>query len=599
MDISRESLRKRSSISLAAMNPARPWNESLTPLASDQSKDSLRKRPSVSVTAVNKADDESLSDAVVSPRLSIWQRYFCRPIVLASSARATTTWVDAQSTEVNLAPTTSTRYFSFLAVGSVVSLVFVGMLLGGVLALALALTLGRNSQYHNGTVQTVTPTTSINLHASSSGVLSSEASSTGVPPIVSNESRHSMTSQTMFHTFSPASSLTTSVVPKATPAGSAAATSTVNPTSSASADLQAFSISEAPIRLAVLANFPDPSIYWSSTDSLWYAFGTNDGAGILQANPSSEILNGANLQLATSPDFESWTLLPAAADPLPTPGAWARAGTGIIAASATKPLPYANVWCPDVLYNPDTSSFILYYSALSSSASVHCIGAATASTIRGPYTPLASALACPLSLGGAIDPAGFIEPTDGSFHVVYKVDGNSRGNGGECGNTVAPQVDTPLVLQTMLKDGITPDPAIAPITLLSRSAEDGPLVEAPGLVKVASVYYLFYSSGCTRSSDYTVRYATATSLTGPYTRASQTLLATGSHNLTAPGSVSVRYANASSVGQASSSETSGWTIALHGRTFTAEGGVRAMFTSGLEFNTAKRSVRLVEAGVVA
>lgn len=77
----------------------------------------------------------------------------------------------------------------------------------------------------------------------------------------------------------------------------------------------------------------------------------------------------------------------------------------------------------------------MYYSASTTQdASKHCVGAATSTNVLGPYTPVGdAALFCDLSVGGAIDAAGFND--DGQRYVVYKVDGNSLGNGGACMNT--------------------------------------------------------------------------------------------------------------------------------------------------------------------
>lgn len=77
---------------------------------------------------------------------------------------------------------------------------------------------------------------------------------------------------------------------------------------------------------------------------------------------------------------------------------------------------------------------MLYYSAsVASDPSKHCVGAATSNYILGPYVPMPETLFCDLSRGGAIDAAGYEE--NGQRYVVYKVDGNSIGNGGDCGNT--------------------------------------------------------------------------------------------------------------------------------------------------------------------
>lgn len=183
----------------------------------------------------------------------------------------------------------------------------------------------------------------------------------------------------------------------------------------------------------------------------------------------------------------------------------------------------------------------MYYTANTADGATHCVGAATSAAPQGPYTPLAAALACPRAQGGAIDPAGFAD-TDGTLYVVYKVDGNSIGHGGNCNNGVAPLVPTPIMLQRMAADGVTP--AGSPVQILDRGDADGPLVEAPSLVKVGGVYLLFFSSNCYAGALYDVSYATATSVGGPYTKQTAPnapLLQTGTPyaNLFSPGGLDV------------------------------------------------------------
>jgi len=155
---------------------------------------------------------------------------------------------------------------------------------------------------------------------------------------------------------------------------------------------------------------------------------------------------------------------------------------------------------------------VLYYSATDAAQTAqHCIGTVTSSSVLGPYTAADSPLACPLSAGGAIHPSGFTD-TDGTHYVVYKVDGNSIGHGGVCGNTDAPIVPTPLMLQQLAADSVT---AVGdPIQLLDRDDADGPLVEAPNLTLVNGVYFLFFSSNCYSTPQYDVSYATASSVKG-------------------------------------------------------------------------------------
>lgn len=120
----------------------------------------------------------------------------------------------------------------------------------------------------------------------------------------------------------------------------------------------------------------------------------------------------------------------------------------------------------------------MYYSALSNAdPSKHCFGAATSTSITGPYTPEDDYIACPLDQGGAIDPDGFID-SDGTMYVVYKVDGSNLDNGN---GTIHP---TPIMLQALEPDGVTPTGE--PIKLLDRDASDGILIEAPSLVRSES-----------------------------------------------------------------------------------------------------------------
>lgn len=155
----------------------------------------------------------------------------------------------------------------------------------------------------------------------------------------------------------------------------------------------------------------------------------------------------------------------------------------------------------------------------------------------GPYVPEPDPLACHLDDGGAIDPAGFVD-SDGTPYALYKVDGNSFGNGGECNNGVEPIISTPIMLQKLKKDQVTTEGK--PVKIFDREETDGPLVEAPYLVKSKEdIYFLFFSSHCFTSIRYNVNYATAKSIKGPYKRAKQPLLQTGDFDLDSPGGAAV------------------------------------------------------------
>lgn len=258
--------------------------------------------------------------------------------------------------------------------------------------------------------------------------------------------------------------------------------------------------------LIINSNFPDPGVI-QDDDGTWYAFSTNS--------------NGTNIPVAVSQGTVDGPWVLTDIDAMPRYPIWASG---------------KNIWAPFV-YKRKDGLYVLYYAAaLASHPKKHCIGTAVSKSITGPYIPVQVPLACPLSQGGAIDPAAF-EDTDGCLYVVYKVDGNSLTPvNNTCGNTglFAPAQPTPLLLQKLDPDGLTR--IGSPIQLLDRTAVDGPLIEAPSLILHAGIYYLFYSSNCYLTPNYDVRYATATSVEGPYTRAGVDLLSTGMFgNLSTPG----------------------------------------------------------------
>lgn len=346
----------------------------------------------------------------------------------------------------------------------------------------------------------------------------------------------------------------------------------------------------SPIRMALDDNFPDPTLYHNG--GTWYTYATNNAAGILQRpdNASSYEYGVSNIQVASSSNFIDWTLMNSTRDPLPEVGIWAVQGRN---QRTDPPIPRANVWAPSVTRQTSgDKKYIMYYTAARNSLAhpeierddqqgasdyvklphhppPHCIGAATATSALGPYTPHPSLLACPIKKGGAIDPAAFTDH-DGTPYLLWKVDGNNIGHGGECGNMVRPRQPTPIMLQKLQPNGLTLKGP--PIKILDRTDADGPLVEAPELVRShEGIYFLFFSSGCTRAPSYDLKYATAKSISGPYTRAKRELLRTGDWDLEAPGSPGLFPDGKGK-----------WNLVFHARVTGEQGRVRAMFTGKVE-----------------
>lgn len=302
-------------------------------------------------------------------------------------------------------------------------------------------------------------------------------------------------------------------------------------------------------------DFADPCIVQDPSTGTWYAFASGSWVSPPNAANNTTTKIYKNIQAASAPAPQGpWTYL-SDADPLPWPGAWTSSpDPSSPSQQQQQPLAtqFNQTWAPSVIHLPSSSTtssespqtnssspslgyeYVLYYSVplAGNRSAFHCIGAATATNILGPYTPLETPIVCPVERGGAIDPSGFLddnidekggdegggENVDGSDdntggkedgeggsttqseptntkknrqkekkkkrYLLYKIDGNALGSGGSCGNGVAPFRSTPIMLQEVsLADGVTL--VGDPVQLLDRDDElDGPLVEAPELMVV-------------------------------------------------------------------------------------------------------------------
>lgn len=199
----------------------------------------------------------------------------------------------------------------------------------------------------------------------------------------------------------------------------------------------------------------------------------------------------------------------------------------------------------------------------------HCIASGISSKPEGPYKTTKKPLACNLDQGGSIDPMGF-KDDDGTRYVVYKIDGNSNS-----------KKSTPLILQRVKSDGVTPEGK--PKKILDRDESDGPLVEAPSITLRDGTYYLAYSSHMFNTKEYDVRYATASSVAGPYTKAKGQLLKTGDltgagDELMAPGGLDFSEDGKTVVFHAFKNNTAG----IHSG--------RAMFTADITLSKGKITI---------
>ncbi|MEO3804539.1 family 43 glycosylhydrolase [Nonomuraea sp. B1E8] len=228
------------------------------------------------------------------------------------------------------------------------------------------------------------------------------------------------------------------------------------------------------------ADFPDPDVIQAG--STFDAYSTSSRAG--------------RIQVAAAPSPTGpWTVR---GDALPDKPTWAGDG---------------GFWAPDVTRRAD-GQYLMYFTGPSTAAKRMCIGAALSPTPLGPFRPLGDGpLVCDPAEGGDIDPSSFVD-TDGTRYLLYKNDGNAVGE---------PAI---IWLQQVAADGVT---FIGPRRELIRNdrPEEAGVIEAPVLVKRPSQYVLFYSGGSYTGNSYFTSYATAPSLTGPYTKAYRPLMTTG------------------------------------------------------------------------
>jgi beta-xylosidase len=294
-------------------------------------------------------------------------------------------------------------------------------------------------------------------------------------------------------------------------------------------------------------DFPDPSII--RVGDTWHAFGTQS------IYDNTEI----KTQYATSADFTTWQLH-SGHDALRNLPAWV---------DQSQP----KIWAPDV-FALDDGSFMMYFSATTNTAGngrFHCIGAASSPNIEGPYDSVSdSPLACPTNEGGAIDASAFRD-ANGTRFMLYKIDGNSIGNGGRCNNDVEPQRDTWLVLQQIASNGWTL--VGEGKRILNRDPIDGPLIEGPSLVRYPGPkYVLHFSSNCYTDEHYSSSYAVADSLDGNFYKAKFPLLVTGTpRDVWGPGHADVDW--------------DGQHMAFHGyNSKKSVGGRRFMYVARLSWN---------------
>jgi beta-xylosidase len=219
-------------------------------------------------------------------------------------------------------------------------------------------------------------------------------------------------------------------------------------------------------------DFADPDILRDG--DTWYSYATG------QSGSSA-------IQVSSSPDLVTWS---APEDALPARPDW-------------QPLQEGLTWAPDVSAVQDR--WVMHYTAREQDSGLQCLALAVADEPAGPFLDESpQPLLCQRDLGGSIDSFLFRDADD-RLYLFWKNDGNARG------------LDTTIWVQPLSPDGTKLEGTAVDTGLKQTQPWHGALVEAPTVVLRDGTYVLFYSANDYGSDKYAMGYATATTVTGPYT----------------------------------------------------------------------------------
>ncbi len=215
------------------------------------------------------------------------------------------------------------------------------------------------------------------------------------------------------------------------------------------------------------------------------------------------------IQVSTSRDLVDWS---APEDALPERPDW-------------QPLQDGLTWAPEVVAAGDR--WLMYYVAREQASGLQCLALAVAAEPAGPFEDTSTEpLLCQRDLGGSIDAFAFTD-VDERRWLFWKNDGNARG------------LDTRIWVQELSADGTQLLGRAVDTGLRQTKDWQGALVEAPTVVLHEGTYVLFYSANDYGSDAYAMGYATATSVTGPYTDRSDEPWVDSEGDATGPGGQAV------------------------------------------------------------
>lgn len=231
---------------------------------------------------------------------------------------------------------------------------------------------------------------------------------------------------------------------------------------------------------------PDPAVIFDG--GAFYLYSTNGGAG--------------RMPVLTSPDLITWTPV---GDGMPDIAPWSVSGRH---------------WAPEVIKVNDR--YLSYYTARRADIQQQAVSVAVAESPTGPFTDdRQTPLVGQSDEGGSIDASPFRD-ADGSLWLLWKNDGNAAG------------LTSHIYLQQLSDDGLELIGDPQRIIGMDRPYETY-TIEGASVIIHQGVYYCFYSTGEYWNDTYGVCWATAPSITGPWTKPGDGPILVGNDVASGPG----------------------------------------------------------------
>lgn len=161
-------------------------------------------------------------------------------------------------------------------------------------------------------------------------------------------------------------------------------------------------------------------------------------------------------------------------------------------------------WAPDV--QRFGNHYVLYFTSIvaSTQPADECIGIATGTSPAGPFVPEQQPFICQLDQRGSIDPRTFTD-ANGTTYMIWKSDDNADVTGTE---------PTNIYSQPLSANGLH---LLGQPTRIFGPDEpwQGRIVEAPDMVLVNGIYWLFYSGNWFNQPTYAIGVARCSGPLGP------------------------------------------------------------------------------------